>query len=82
MSLLGATCGLTGLLIDAIDEYGISALDPDGGVTWWNPGAHRISGYTEGGASRVLSPGWGAEQIACRSLVTQRCGRVDACRPV
>ncbi|HEX4095119.1 MAG TPA: PAS domain S-box protein [Caulobacteraceae bacterium] len=33
------------LLIDAITDYAIYMLDPDGYVSSWNPGAERIKGY-------------------------------------
>ena len=34
-----------GLLIDAVTDYAIFMLDPDGNVVSWNPGARRIKGY-------------------------------------
>ena len=37
---------LASLLVDAVDEYAIYALDPNGVVTTWNRGAQRIKGYT------------------------------------
>src|SRR5271165_4324980 len=33
------------LLIQAVVDYGIYMLDPDGRVVSWNPGAQRIKGY-------------------------------------
>lgn len=36
---------LAALLVDAVEEYAIFALDPDGRVATWNRGAHRIKGY-------------------------------------
>ncbi|MGE0665009.1 MAG: PAS domain S-box protein [Sphingomonadales bacterium] len=36
------------LLIDAITDYAIYMLDPDGYVSSWNPGAERFKGYTSG----------------------------------
>jgi PAS domain S-box-containing protein len=36
------------LLIEAITDYAIYMLDPDGVVTSWNPGAERFKGYTAG----------------------------------
>jgi PAS domain S-box-containing protein len=33
------------LLVDAITDYAIYMLDPDGVVTSWNPGAQRFKGY-------------------------------------
>jgi PAS domain S-box-containing protein len=35
------------LLIDAITDYAIFMLDPDGFVSSWNPGAERSKGYRE-----------------------------------
>jgi PAS domain S-box-containing protein len=32
-------------LVDAVEEYAIFLLDPDGHVQTWNPGAARIKGY-------------------------------------
>lgn len=43
---LEATWAL-GLLIEAVDEYAIFALDPTGAVRTWNIGAQRIKGYAE-----------------------------------
>ena len=34
------------LLVDAVDEYAIFMLDPDGTIASWNPGAQRIKGYS------------------------------------
>jgi PAS domain S-box-containing protein len=34
------------LLVDAVDEYAIFMLDPDGMVATWNTGAQRIKGYS------------------------------------
>jgi PAS domain S-box-containing protein len=35
------------LFIDAVRDYAIFMLDPDGYVTSWNTGAERLKGYTE-----------------------------------
>jgi PAS domain S-box-containing protein len=35
------------LLIEAITDYAIYMLDPEGYVTTWNPGAQRLKGYDE-----------------------------------
>jgi PAS domain S-box-containing protein len=35
------------LLIDAVTDYAIYMLDPEGHVSSWNPGAHRFKGYVE-----------------------------------
>lgn len=34
------------LLVDAVEEYAIFMLDPDGTVATWNSGARRIKGYS------------------------------------
>ena len=34
------------LLVEAVKDYAIFLLDPDGRVVSWNPGAERIKGYT------------------------------------
>jgi PAS domain S-box-containing protein len=34
------------LLVQAVTDYAIYMLDPDGRVTSWNPGAQRFKGYT------------------------------------
>lgn len=39
------------LLIEAVTDYAIYMLDPDGWVTSWNPGAQRFKGYT---ASEII----------------------------
>ncbi|MBO1075047.1 hybrid sensor histidine kinase/response regulator [Roseomonas marmotae] len=36
------------LLVQAVVDYAIFMLDPDGRVVSWNPGAHRIKGYSAG----------------------------------
>lgn len=38
---------LFGLLVDAIQEYAIFALDPQGNVLTWNKGAQKLKGYTQ-----------------------------------
>jgi PAS domain S-box-containing protein len=35
------------MLIDAVTDYAIYMLDPDGTITSWNPGARRFKGYDE-----------------------------------
>ena len=35
------------LLVEGIKDYAIFLLDPEGRITSWNPGAERISGYSE-----------------------------------
>jgi PAS domain S-box-containing protein len=34
------------LLVESVDEYAIFALDPQGYILSWNPGAQRFKGYT------------------------------------
>jgi PAS domain S-box-containing protein len=34
-------------LVEAVIDYAIYMLDPDGVITSWNPGAERLKGYTE-----------------------------------
>lgn len=34
------------LLVDAVDEYAIFALDAEGNILTWNQGAHRLKGYS------------------------------------
>ncbi|HEY0164848.1 MAG TPA: PAS domain S-box protein, partial [Sphingomicrobium sp.] len=34
------------LLVNAVIDYAIYMLDPDGRITTWNPGAERFKGYT------------------------------------
>jgi len=36
------------LLVEAVEEYAIFMLDPDGLIASWNAGAQRIKGYTPG----------------------------------
>jgi PAS domain S-box-containing protein len=35
------------LFVDAVEDYAIFMLDPDGYITTWNAGAERIKGYTK-----------------------------------
>jgi PAS domain S-box-containing protein len=42
-----STEGRFRMLIDAITDYAIYMLDPDGTITTWNPGARRFKGYDE-----------------------------------
>jgi PAS domain S-box-containing protein len=35
------------MLVDAVIDYAIYMLDPDGTITSWNPGARRFKGYEE-----------------------------------
>jgi PAS domain S-box-containing protein len=38
--------GLYRLLVESVRDYAIFALDPEGHVLSWNPGAQRFKGYT------------------------------------
>jgi len=38
--------GLYRLLVESVRDYAIFALDPDGYILTWNPGAERFKGYT------------------------------------
>ncbi len=33
-------------IVDSVKDYAIFLLDPEGHVATWNPGAHRIKGYS------------------------------------
>jgi PAS domain S-box-containing protein len=53
------------LLVDAIQEYAIFMLDPDGHIASWNRGAARIKGYTAAEVlGRPLSTFYTAEDVA------------------
>ncbi|MFL6863420.1 MAG: PAS domain S-box protein [Allosphingosinicella sp.] len=45
MSNIANDDGRFRLLIDAVTDYAIYMLDPEGYVVSWNPGAHRFKGY-------------------------------------
>lgn len=45
-SVLGSLDDHYRLLVDAVTDYAIYMLDPEGRVASWNPGAARIKGYT------------------------------------
>jgi len=42
------------LLVEAVIDYAIFLLDPDGRISSWNPGAHRLKGYPRGSHRPVL----------------------------
>ncbi len=44
--LLAGDPAMARLLIDSVTDYAIFVLDPRGVVRTWNPGAHRLKGYT------------------------------------
>ncbi len=72
------TDGLDGqyrLLGDAITDYGIYMLDPDGHVSSWNSGANRFKGYTEAEIlgehfSRFYTPEDREARVPQRALAT------------
>src|SRR5215471_8899570 len=45
------TTELYRLLVESVKDYAIFALDPNGYVVSWNPGAQRFKGYT---ASEII----------------------------
>jgi PAS domain S-box-containing protein len=71
------------LLVDAIAEYAIFMIDPDGIVTSWNAGAQRIKGYTRDEAlgrhfSTFFTPEDQAAGRPARALQeARRTGRVE-----
>ena len=65
------------LLVDAVTDYAIYMLDPDGFVGSWNPGAQRLKGYTEAEIlGRHFSQFYSPEDV--RSGVPSRSLRVAA----
>ena len=46
MMNLQNTSDLYRRLVESVSDYAIFALDPEGYVSSWNPGAQRIKGYT------------------------------------
>lgn len=53
------------LLVDAVQDYAIFMLDPEGGIRSWNSGASRIFGYAENEAvGRHFSLFYGPEELA------------------
>lgn len=43
----GPGSSLYHLLVESVEDYAIFALDPEGNVMSWNPGAERFKGYAE-----------------------------------
>ena len=72
------------LLVDAVIDYAIYMLDPDGRVVSWNPGAERIKGYTADEIvgqhfSRFYTPEDVAAGLPARVLqIATREGKFDA----
>src|SRR3954470_14814787 len=71
------------ILVDAVEDYAVFLLDPEGVIRSWNRGAARIMGYTEDEAvGRHFSMFYGPEDLASekprRELETAtRDGRVE-----
>src|SRR5438270_11192588 len=71
------------ILVDAVEDYAVFLLDPEGVIRSWNRGAARIMGYTENEAvGRHFSMFYGPEDLASekprRELETAtRDGRVE-----
>ncbi len=72
------------LLVDAITDYAIYMLDPDGIVASWNSGAQRLKGYTESEIvgmhfSRFYPPEDRASNLPARALsVAAQEGRFES----
>ena len=70
-------------LVDAVQDYGIFMLEPDGTVRSWNSGANRIFGYSEDEiVGENFSRFYGPEDLAARKPqheleTAEREGRVE-----
>ncbi|KAA0690984.1 PAS domain-containing sensor histidine kinase [Neorhizobium sp. P12A] len=79
-----STEGRYRILVDAITDYAIYLLDPEGYVSSWNPGAQRFKGYSEQEIlgehfSRFYTPEDRAAGIPAMALATAaREGRFEA----
>ena len=61
------------LLIEAVTDYAIYMLDPDGNIVSWNPGARRFKGYEHHEIigkhfSRFYTPEDQATELPARAL--------------
>jgi len=71
------------LLIEAVTDYAIYMLDPDGNVVSWNPGARRFKGYEDHEIigehfSRFYTPEDKATELPARALrIAQDEGRFE-----
>jgi PAS domain S-box-containing protein len=71
------------LLVDAVQDYAIFLLSPDGHIRTWNLGASRIMGYDQSEVvGRHFSVFYGADDLAARKPqieleVAERDGRVE-----
>ena len=77
------TAELYRMLVETVEDYAIFALDPNGIVVSWNPGAQRFKGYT---ASEIIgqhfSVFYPAEDLAARKPhieleIAQSVGRLE-----
>ena len=66
------------LLVEAVTDYAIYMLDPNGIVTSWNPGAQRFKGYRRPRSSASISPGSTPTEDRGRDC---RRGRCDTAAP-
>jgi PAS domain S-box-containing protein len=72
------------LLVEAIHDYAVYMLDPDGIVTSWNPGAQRFKGYTAAEIigqhfSRFYTPEDRATGLPARALeISRREGKFES----
>ncbi|MBW4656603.1 MAG: PAS domain S-box protein [Kaiparowitsia implicata GSE-PSE-MK54-09C] len=71
------------LLVEAVTDYAIYMLDPDGKVVSWNPGARRFKGYEDHEIigqhfSRFYTPEDQATELPARALrIAQSEGRFE-----
>src|SRR6187399_726779 len=55
------------LLVDALEDYAVFLLAPDGAIRWWNAGAARLMGYSaEEVVGRNFSSFYGPEDLAAK----------------
>jgi len=67
------------LLVEAIKDYAICLLDPDGRIVSWNAGAEAIHGYREEeilghpfSILRLEAPGWSAQRLLQEAVADGR----------
>ena len=60
------------LLIDAVTDYGIFVLDPEGHIVSWNPGAQRLKGYAR---EEILGHHFSVFSTLVRTSKTSSIGR-------
>ena len=77
------TAELYRMLVETVDDYAIFALDPNGFVVSWNPGAQRFKGYTAAEIiGRHFSVFYPEEDLAARKPqieleIAQSVGRLE-----